>query len=148
MQFQDTILSSPLTKQCIAIAIGSTILIILLVSSYAFLGTNIVPALPKSIVNLTSLTSLNVSNNSLTQLPHDIDRLINLQYLDLAQWWKLIKMLIYSLSLYYLTLLLLLIPWSIISELRALPASVVRLQKLRVLDLCDNSLTELVFYFV
>lgn len=56
-----------------------------------------------------------MSDNSLTQLPQDIDLLTNLQHLDAGQ-----------------------------CELRLLPSSIVRLSKLKFLDLCENYLTELV----
>lgn len=71
--------------------------------------------LPNNIVKLASLATLNVSNNALTQLPQDVDLLVNLQYLDAGQ-----------------------------CELRFLPSAVVGLAKLRVLDLCENYLTDLV----
>ncbi|KAI6191426.1 hypothetical protein M3Y97_00226900 [Aphelenchoides bicaudatus] len=78
------------------------------------ISTNIVPGLPKSIVNLTQLTSLVISNNPLTQLPNEIDQLANLQHLDAGQ-----------------------------CELRFLPNSIVHLRRLRILDLCENYLAEL-----
>ncbi|KAE9554740.1 hypothetical protein FO519_002068 [Halicephalobus sp. NKZ332] len=76
---------------------------------------NILPgSLPKTIVNLTQLTHLSITDNSLTALPSDIDKLINLKSLDARE-----------------------------CELRILPPSIVNLRNLQRLDLGANALTEL-----